>query len=273
MKTVARGLVALALIFVGGTAHGVTYTATNRTLSASASFAVSDLKLVITLSNTATNDPGNSAEILTGIFFTLAGGPALTPVSALLGPNTAIKDRPGVSGPGTNVGGEWAYRNRLPSLPHGANEGISSTSLKAFTQHFRFPGPNLQGSAAPSGVQYGVTTDFDNMGNDKGSLKHQQLIESTVIFTLSGLPANFVLANITNVSFQYGTSLKDANLNLAGTIAGDNGGPAIPEPGTGVLIATGLLWAFALVRRSKALSATRGRVANRQVDPSQNNTS
>jgi len=123
MKTVVRGLVVLALFTVGNIAHGSTYTATNTTLSASATFAVSDLKLVITLSNTATTDPSNSADILTGIFFTLAGDPALTPVSALLGPNTAIKDRPGVSGPGTNVGGEWAYRNGLPGLPHGARAG------------------------------------------------------------------------------------------------------------------------------------------------------
>src|ERR1035437_3344960 len=173
MKTVMRGLVALALFIVGNTAHGLSYTATNKTLSASATFAISDLKLVITLSNSATNDPDDPADILTGIFFTVAGDPALTAASALLGPDTAIKVRPGVSGPGMNVVGEWAYRNDLTGLPHGANEGISSTSLKKFNQHFRFPGPNLQGPAAPSGVQYGVTTDFDNMGNDKGSLKHQ----------------------------------------------------------------------------------------------------
>src|SRR5438477_6255575 len=106
MKTVARGLVALALILIGSTAQGVTYTATNRTLSASASFTVSNLKLVITLSNTATNDPDNSDQILTGIFFTLAGDPVLTPSSALLGSDTAIKGRPGASGPGMSVGGE-----------------------------------------------------------------------------------------------------------------------------------------------------------------------
>jgi hypothetical protein len=255
MKTVVRGLVALALFIVGNAAHGLTYTATNKTLSASATFAISDLKLVITLSNTATNDPDKSAEILTGIFFTLAGDPSLTPASAFLGTDTAIKVRPGVSGPGMNVGGEWAYRNDVTGLPHGANEGISSTTLNKFNQHFRFPGPNLQGPAAPSGVQYGVTTDFDNLGNDKSSIKHQQLIENTVIFTLGGLPTNFTLADISDVSFQYGTSLRDAGLNLAGTTSGGNDGPVIPEPGTSVLIATGLLWTFALVRRPRVSPA------------------
>ena len=243
MKTVLQGLVALAILIVSSTAHGLTYTATNKTLSASATFTVSDLKLVITLSNTSSNDPSTSAQILTGIYFTLAGDPALTPTSALLGPDTVIKGRPGISGPGMNVGGEWAYRSGLSGLPHGANEGISSTSLKKFTQHFRFPGPNLQGPAAPSGVQYGVTTAFDTMGNDKGSLKHQQFVENTVIFTLGGLPTNFTLADISNVSFQYGTSLKDAD------VTGQSPGEVIPEPNTVALVVAGLLVAFAATCR------------------------
>ena len=270
MKTVVRGLVALALFIIGNTAHGLTYTATNKTLSASATFAVSDLKLVITLSNTASNDPSTSAEILTGIFFTLAGDPALTAASALLGPDAAIKVRPGVSGPGMNVGGEWAYRNDVTGLPHGANEGICSTSLKKFNQNLRFPGPNLQGPAALSGVQYGLTTDFDNLSNDKGSIKHQQLVENTVVFTLGGLPTNFTLADISDVSFQYGTRLRGAGLNLAGTTSGDSGGPVIPEPGTSVLIATGLLWVFALVRRprvSTTIAAASGHAKSVAIGP------
>jgi hypothetical protein len=61
MKTVLQGLAAFTLFFAGSTAHGLTYVATNKTLSASATFTVSDLKLVITLSNTASSDPSTSA--------------------------------------------------------------------------------------------------------------------------------------------------------------------------------------------------------------------
>ena len=85
MKTVVRGLVALAVIFiVGNAAHGLTFTvsghgdATNKTLSAPTTFAVTNLQLIITLSNTASFDPNDSADILTGIFFQMAGDPALT---------------------------------------------------------------------------------------------------------------------------------------------------------------------------------------------------
>ena len=83
MKTVVRGLVALAVIFiVGRAAHGLTFTVSGHgdatKLSAPATFAVTNLQLIITLSNTASFDPNDSADILTGIFFQMAGDPALT---------------------------------------------------------------------------------------------------------------------------------------------------------------------------------------------------
>jgi hypothetical protein len=259
MKIVVRGLVALALSIIGNSAHGLTFTATgpgddtNKILSALATFVVSDLKLVITLSNTASNDPDKSAEILTGVFFTLAGDPPLARTSAVLGSDTAIKNRPGISGPGMNVGSEWVYGNGLTGLPDGANEGLTIASLNKIHKRNHFSGPNLGPSG---GVQFGVTTAFDDLGNDKGDLKHKQLIENTVVFTLSQLPTDFTLADISNVSFQYGTSLKDPGPNLAGTIRGEGNNPVIPEPGTTTLIATGLLWSFALVGRPRRTSTS-----------------
>jgi len=252
MKTIVQGFVALALFVGGNVAQALTYTATgpgdatNKTLSATATFTVSDLQLVITLSNTATYDADDSGDILTGIFFRLDGDPLLTRTSAVLGPDTAIKGRLGVSGPGMNVGGEWAYRNDLASVSAGTNtpnEGISSTTLKKFGKRYRFSGPNLQGPAAPGGVQYGVTTAFDGLGNDKRSIRNQQLIENTVIFTLGGLPTNFTLADISNVSFQYGTTLNDAA--LAGT---SSGVAQVPEPSTTMLVGAGLLGMIVVTR-------------------------
>ena len=256
MKTVVRGIIALVLSLMGNMAQGLTYTATgsgdstNKELSAFATFAISNQKLVITLSNTATYDASDANDILTAIFFTLTGNPTLTGTSAVLGSDTAIKDRPGVSGPGMNVGSAWSYRDDMTDLPDDATDGISVTSLKNFGKKFRFSDTKL---ASSGGVAYGVTTTFDNLGNDKSSIKHQQLIDNTVVFTLGGLPTNFTLADISDVSFQYGTDLKDADLNLAGTISGGgNGGPAVPEPTTTVLVAAGLLGTFALTRKSRS---------------------
>src|SRR5580704_492721 len=59
MKIVVRGLVALALSIVGNTTHGVTFTAVglgnaiNRIPGISSILAISDLKQIIPLSNTA----------------------------------------------------------------------------------------------------------------------------------------------------------------------------------------------------------------------------
>ena len=102
MKTVVRGFVALAVIFVVGNAtHGLTFTANghgddaNETLSASATFVITNLQLVIPLSNTGIFDPDDSADILTGIFFKLAGDPAFARTAALLGPDTPINGSSG----------------------------------------------------------------------------------------------------------------------------------------------------------------------------------
>ncbi len=84
MKKVVWGLAFFAIFVVSNSAQGLTFTATghgddtNETLSASATFVVTNLQLVITLSNTSAFDPDDSADILTGIFFTLDGDPLLT---------------------------------------------------------------------------------------------------------------------------------------------------------------------------------------------------
>src|SRR5580698_942964 len=173
MKRVLRGAIVLFLSVVATTAHGLTFTGggpgdgPDETLSASATFVVSNFYLVITLSNTAASDPDNSADILTGIFFTLNGDPSLVRDSALLGPDTTMKNLPGENVAGMNVGEKWTYRNDLTGLPLGANEGISSTGLGKFNRHFLFPGPNLPGPTSLGNIQYGITTDFDTTGNDK----------------------------------------------------------------------------------------------------------
>jgi hypothetical protein len=258
MKAVVRGFVALLLSMIVSMAQGITYTATgqgdatNKTLDASATFAVVNHDLVITLSNTAKYDADDANDILTALFFKISGDPALTGISAVLGSDTAVKARPGVSGPGMNVGGEWSYRDDLTDLPDGATVGISSASLKQFTAHMRFGGLNLQGPTAPGGVQYGMTTAFDTLGNDKSSIKRQQLIENTVVFTMGGVPNGFTLADISDVSFQYGTDVKNSDFDLAGAISGQgNGGPVIPEPSPTALVAAGLLGTFVLARRSR----------------------
>jgi hypothetical protein len=66
----------------------------------------------------------------------------------------------------------------------------------------------------------------DNPNTANQGLNKDPLIKNSVVFKLSGLPADFILDGvITNVSFQYGTDLTEPNV-------------PVPEPG--ILILLGL---------------------------------
>ena len=64
MKTVVRGLVALALFIVGSAAHGVTYAATNRTLNGQpAGSALTDIANVSSRYGTSLKDAGSNFAV------------------------------------------------------------------------------------------------------------------------------------------------------------------------------------------------------------------
>jgi hypothetical protein len=249
MKKVVASLFALVLFVSASNAYGLTFTATRpgndagETLKATATFVVSNLDLVITLSNDATFDPNDRQDILSGIFFNIAGDPKLTPVSAELAPDSLVIAHSLPLGFTGDVGGEWAYRNNLKKAPGGANEGVSAASLKWFgNKRYLFPGQKIRGVGHPGNIDFGLTTLFDLPGNDKGSIKHKGLIENTIVLVLEGLPSDFTVADISNVTFQYGSTPKEPEIT-GQQIA------VIPEPSTIMLVATGLLGALTVLRR------------------------
>jgi len=255
MKKIAIAFVALALFVVtSARAKASPYTAfeattatkkeASVTLKASATFVVSNLDdLVVTLSNTGTYDPRNRADILTGVFFKLAGDQHLTPLSATVASdNSVIGHRlPYFDG---NVGGEWAYTNNLkyPSASiDDCNEGISSTKLKWFKKKDLFlTGEKIRGTSPLSGAQFGITTLNDLPGNDQGGIKNKALIQTTIVFVFDNLPSGFTVDDISGVTFQYGTSIK-SGIDIAGEPVIE-----VPEPNTISLVAVGLLGAVAL---------------------------
>jgi len=250
MKKMARFIVVLALFIVASQAYGVTFTATGigktpgETLKASVVFAVSNLDLIVTLSNTGTFDPRTPADILAAVFFHIDGDVKLTPVSAQLDAGSSILAFPLPAGFDGDVGGEWAYRNNLVRTPGGANEGISSDALNWFgNKKYLFPGEKLQGGGHPGGIDFGLTTMNDLPGNDRGGLKRDALIQDSVQFVLFGLPDNFSLTEISDVTLQYGTTIKQPE------ITGEELA-IIPEPSTMLLAAAGLLGALPFVRKT-----------------------
>jgi hypothetical protein len=172
-------------------------------LDASVSFDVVGTNLVVTLTNTSLADVLAPGHVLTGVFFDLPDGVTLTPVSALLGTGSTVFFGPDGGG---NVGGEWAYAALTGPLAP-ANAGISSTGLGLFGNG-NLGGSNLQGPASLDGLQYGITSAVDNPSTGNAAVTGgNALIKNRVVFTLSGIDAGFVPGTISNVGFQYGTSL------------------------------------------------------------------
>lgn len=223
-------------------ADSITFTGTNGSnLSATATFTTSGSNLIVTLTNTSTVAVPDPAAILTAVFFTLGGNPTLTRVSAILGPGSTVLYGPTNGG---NVGGEWAYISGLSGAPLGASSGISSTGMNLFGSG-NFNGPNLQGPASVDGLQYGILSAGGNNGGNAAVTGKFALIQNQVIFTLTGLPTGYSLTgNVTNVNFQYGTALTEPN---------NPGRTPVPEPGSLVLLGTGLLGLATIVRRKLSL--------------------
>lgn len=240
LRESVRTLLALFLYGSAAVAAPLVLSESQGSLAASVAFeVVSFSNLRITLTNTSSADVAVPSEVLTAVFFDLAGNPVLTPVSAELAPGSTVLF--GSAGPGGVVGGEWAYATGLSGAPWGALQGISSVGLGLFGPHDLFPGDNLAGPASPDGLQYGITSAGDNpaLGNWPVTGK-DPLIKNSVVFTLSGLPENFQLSGISNVSFQYSTDLEDPGITTH-----------TPEPGSVALALIGFTLLFGGALRRK----------------------
>jgi hypothetical protein len=241
MRIVARVGTAFAVAAISSVIHGETFTGTGpgslpgETLSASATFTVSNLELIVTLSNTGTFDPQTANDILTAVFFTLDGDPKLTPESAQLAPGSSvIGHRLPLEFTG-DVSSQWAYKNDLVGAPDGTDEGISSTDLKWFNTKNALSKDKIKGFGSLNGVSFGLTTPDDLGGHDRGNLKNQGLTQNSVVLTFGGLPTNFSIADISDVTFQYGTSPK------APEFLGEITTMEVPEPSTIALVAFSVL--------------------------------
>jgi hypothetical protein len=208
-------------------------------LSASVKFEVSGSDLIVTLTNTSTVDVMNPSMVLTAVFFTIEGV-SLTPESAMLASGSDVNI--GIAN-GGDVSGEWAYADGLSGAPLGADQGISSSGLGLFGPGDLFGTHDLDPPVSPNGLNYGITSkgDIPTTGNPQVNTtwtkQVEPLIQYAVVFTLSGLDGiTLTRDSITNVSFQYGTSLCEPNVS-------------VPEPATLLLLGCGLIGLAAFGRR------------------------
>lgn len=220
----------VGLVLAGSaSAAQISFTGSSGSLAASVTFDTSGTDLLVTLTNTSTADALVPVDILTGVFFDIAGSPlALTRTSAVVPAGSSVFY--GSTDPGGVVGGEWAYRSGLAG-PGGRAYGISSAGLGLFGPGDLFPGTDLQPPASPNGLEYGITSAGDNLATGNAAVTGSNaLIKNQVVFTLSGLPAGFnPSTGILNVLFQYGTDLSEPSF------------PGVPEPSSLSLLAIAAL--------------------------------
>jgi hypothetical protein len=224
MKTIAFASTILLAVCAGASADIIgddTFTWSQGDRAAKLELSVtSPNTLVATLTNTSTADVRNPSGILTAVFFDTSPTLTLTKVSAVLATGSAVGF--GGTDAGGVVGGEWAYANNLSGAPGSAALGISSAGFGLFGPGDLFPGSNLQGPESPDGLQYGLTSVGDNLATgNKPVTGTNALIQSSVVFTFTFDPA--VDFSVSNVKFQYGTSLEQ-----------------IPAPGAALLALVGL---------------------------------
>lgn len=248
------GSLAIHSLLAGQGWAAITFVGSSGSLAAEVTFDQSGSDLIITLTNTSSADVLVPSDVLTGVFFQLSTQESLTRVSALLNAGSTVFYDPDGQPVGGVVGGEFAYKDDVAGSegPGDGAYGISSTGLDdAFGPGDLFPGPDLASPLSPDGPQYGILSAGDNTSTgNSGVTDSGGMIKNSVVFTLSGLSSNFDLAGVTDVWFQYGTSL--AQPSFEGEEKDDSDLPGVPEPAS---IAAWLLGAgafgFVLRRRVK----------------------
>lgn len=221
---------------------GAVYTGSSGSLAASVSFEKIGTDLQVILTNTSMADVMIPSDVLTSVFFNIAGNPLLGSTSAILtSGSTVFFDTQPVGGV---VGGEWGYLNGLNQ--YGANSGISSSGYGVFGQA-TFPGANLGDPLALDGLQYGITSAGDNSttgnsavtgGNASGNGSNE-LIQNSVTFMLSGF--NGSLSDIGKITFQYGTALNEPHFTGKCITGCTTTTDEIPEPGILLLLGIGVV--------------------------------
>jgi hypothetical protein len=216
-------------------------------LAAQADFECTANQLIITLINTSPFPTEIPSELLSGVFFDIDGDPTLTPVSVFLAGGSVVLN--GVSDPGGEVSGEWAYRGDIAGGYNGANYGLGVNAVDAFGVGDLFTGTNLDGPASPNGMNYGLVSVGGLGPNVNLPMLSEPLVWNAVVITLNH-NGDLSCDDIYNVGFQYGTSATQP------FIPGDPGDPpfpptVIPEPASASLLLMGLAGLALRLRRKQ----------------------
>jgi hypothetical protein len=258
--------VAVGLIFGIGnaTADSIPFTGSGTqngfTNSAKVVFSLSGTTLTVTLSNTSPqtfdhdNGPTNVLQptnVLSGVLFDISGNPTLTPGNAKLASGSKMVNTGSTAD--TSASG-WGFGN-----PSGGSFNGQAYGIEAFGGIVTVPGnyANFANSnTSPNskqkldGIDYGIVGSGYVAGTGNGQLPTTPFEQTAEVFTFT-VPSSFTSVNqISNVSFQYGTSNGEASFTGGTT-------PDIvvaPAPSSAVLLGVGGLgFVFVLARSRRRL--------------------
>ena len=187
--------------------------ATGTLLSAQATFSFDPYTMYLTveLTNSSPDDVRAASDVLTAVFFSINNNPSFIPVSATLPAGTVVFFGPDGGG---NVGGEWAYAEAI-SGPNLAGKGISTAAFGIFG-NANLRGLNLEGTIPVENHNYGITSAGENPATgDAAVTGAEPLIRNSVRFRVKSAVILDPKTAISNISFQYGTSIA-ADPNLSG---------------------------------------------------------
>ncbi len=233
VRIAALGAIGFSMLLVSGTSARADFiqpfSGSSGTLAASVEFRLAGSTLEVVLANTSTADVWAPRDVLTAVFFNVAGNPAWTPLSALMADGSQVYyDLDGQPTEG-DIGGEWAYRSSIsrPALA-GVNQGIGSVGFGLFGSA-NFGGSNLAGPIALGGIQYGLLSAGDNPGTGNGAVRNSGgLVQNSIVFSFQADPS-LVADDITNVLFQYGGGLGQSRF------AGEPSNPSAHHPDSGTV--------------------------------------
>jgi hypothetical protein len=240
-------LAASAAMAVSTPAAAVDFGGSSGSLSATASFNVIAGNLIVTLTNNSSADINVPADILHALFFDITGTPALNYNDADICGSCTFTGA--VSGSGSDVGAEWAFKQNGSGLGGGISQdyGLSSAGYNIFG-----PGDVLSGAAhpdrgggvtPPGGGDFGlVSAGYTTNGDNGGVTNNQPYIKNSVTFNLGAFSADD-LGKIGNIRFQYGTDVADTHFG------------AVPEPGTWAMMLLGFGGIGMAMRRGRKQNA------------------
>jgi len=245
------------VLTIPSSATSVLFSGANGNLMGSANFVLVGNTLTIEVKNESNVAATAPSEVLTGIFFDLAGNPVTNLQSIAVDSASSIVNCVGSCGAGTVVDtnvagfqGGWQYLAGINNALTG-NYGAGTAGFGIFN------GNNTGGGGGCAANQQFCFGLIPVAGASHPTFNGKQFINNGIVVTLAltGQPQDYDIGDaVANLRLQFGGSLTDPSITTFQVFPGPNPGRLTenPEPATYVLMGAGLAALVAFHKRRAA---------------------